>query len=58
MDVTFRTLLYAAPRMDIDELMLVRRQLTNLLGHEFVKKADLDDCEVNKIVRNNIVYEF
>jgi len=54
MNSTFCTLIYAAPRMEIDELSMVRGQLTNLLGHEFVKKVDLDDCDVNKIIVMNI----
>jgi hypothetical protein len=37
MDSTFHTLIYAAPRIDVDELSKVRETLENLLGKEFVK---------------------
>lgn len=32
MDQTFRTLVYAAPRLEVDELIEVRKQLGRLLG--------------------------
>jgi hypothetical protein len=43
MDVTFRTLIYAAPRIEIDELTEVRRQLRKLLGEKFVIAADMEE---------------
>jgi hypothetical protein len=36
MHQTFHTLIYAAPRLDIDELMVVRKALSGMLGKEFV----------------------
>ena len=43
MDQNFRTLIYAAPRMEIDELQHVRRYLGKLLGKDFVLAADTDE---------------
>ncbi len=50
MSGTFHTIIYAAPRMEVDELMYVRKQLGGLLGKEFVEKSDNDESCVNKIV--------
>lgn len=43
MDQSFRTLVYAAPRMEIDELNEVRRQLGKILGKDFILAADSDE---------------
>ena len=53
MDQNFRTLIYAAPRMEIDELLHVRRYLEKILGKEFVHAADTDEEAVNKVVSIN-----
>ena len=37
MDTTIRTLIYASPRMEVDELNYVRRSLGRLMGKEYVK---------------------
>lgn len=50
MDQNFRTLIYAAPRMEIEELQHVRRYLAKLLGKDFVLAADTDEQAVNKVV--------
>ena len=50
MDQNFRTLIYAAPRMEIDELMHVRRLLEKIMGKEFVLAADTDEEALNKVV--------
>jgi hypothetical protein len=50
MDQNFRTLIYAAPRMEIDELLQVRHQLEKILGKEFVLAADTDEEALNKVV--------
>lgn len=52
MDQNFRTLIYAAPRMEIDELMRVRHELTKLMGKDFILQADTDESAVNKVVSN------
>jgi vacuolar protein sorting-associated protein IST1 len=54
MDQNFRTLIYAAPRMEIDELLQVRHQLEKILGKEFVLAADTDEEALNKVVAANI----
>lgn len=54
MDQNFRTLVYAAPRMEIDELLQVRHQLQKLLGKEFILAADTDEEALNKVVAANI----
>lgn len=58
MDQNFRTLIYAAPRMEIDELLQVRRQLEKILGKEFVLAADTDEEALNKVVSINILGYF
>lgn len=50
MDQAFRTISYAASRMEIDELAHVRRYLGKLLGKEFLISADTDEAAVNKVV--------
>jgi len=50
MQQTFHSLIYAAPRLEVDELMEVRKQLLGLLGEKEVKKAESDDSCINKIV--------
>ena len=50
MDQNFRTLVYAAPRMEIDELAQVRHQLEKLLGKEFILAADTDEEAIHKVV--------
>lgn len=47
---TFHTLIYAAPRLEIDELVIVRNQLGRLLGKEFVIMSDSDESCVHKVV--------
>mmetsp|Transcript_410 Transcript_410/g.261 ORF Transcript_410/g.261 Transcript_410/m.261 type:complete len:110 (+) Transcript_410:335-664(+) len=54
MHSTFHTLIYSAPRMEIDELMYVRSQLEILLGKEFILQSDTDESVVNKIIVQNI----
>ena len=51
MDPTFHTLIYSAPRIDVEELGRVRKTLELLLGKEFVVRSDTDESCVNKIVR-------
>lgn len=50
MHSTFHTLIYAAPRMEVDELNAVRQMLSKMMGKEFVIKSDTDPSCVNKIV--------
>jgi hypothetical protein len=50
MDQTFHTIIHAAPKMEIDELLQVRIQLGKILGKEFVKHSDTDYSCINKLV--------
>lgn len=54
MDQTFRTLIYVAPRMDVDELNEVRKVLGKIMGKEYVKKTDEDPSCIHKEVNKNI----
>ncbi len=53
MDQTFRTIIYAAPRFDVEELLTVRKDLGKMMGKEFVKSADEDENAINKVVSQN-----
>ena len=35
MDATFHTLIHCAPKVEVDELSGIRKQLKNLLGKQF-----------------------
>lgn len=39
MNETFATLIYAAPMMDVNELMIVAKQLSCVLDENFVKEC-------------------
>lgn len=54
MDQSIRTLIYAAPRMEIEELNYVRHSLEKLMGKEYVLQADTDEESVHKVVSNNL----
>jgi len=54
MHTTLHTLIYAASRSGIDELMTILRQLSYLCGPEFVKKSEVDEECVNETIRENI----
>jgi hypothetical protein len=51
MDQTFRTIIYASLRFEVEELLKVRSELGHLLGKEFLKSAETDEQLVNKVVR-------
>ena len=40
MDQTFHTIIHAAAKLDVDELIQVRSQLTKLLGKAFAVQSD------------------
>lgn len=50
MDQNFRTLIYSAPRIEIEELTKVRHELGKALGKDYILAADTDDQAVHKIV--------
>lgn len=50
MDQTIRTLMYASPRMEVDELNYVSHKLTNLMGKEYAHQCECDDEVIHKVV--------
>jgi len=57
MTQTFATLIHVAPKLEVDELMNVRKQLEALLGKEFVLRADEDKTIINSMVADNIDFK-
>jgi hypothetical protein len=57
MTTTFATLIHIAPKMSIDELLVVRNNLIALLGADFAKRADSDKSFINQIVAENIDFK-
>jgi hypothetical protein len=57
MTQTFATLIHIAPKMQVEELMEVRKQLTSLLGKEFAAQSDLDKKLINPLVAENIDFK-
>ena len=55
--VTFATIVHVAPKFEVEELMAVRKQLTNLMGKEFIMQADEDKTIINPVVRDNIDFK-
>jgi hypothetical protein len=48
---TLSTLIYAAPRSDVEEMIKIRKMLTGLMGKSFVENADRNEGScVNKVV--------
>jgi F0F1-type ATP synthase delta subunit len=54
MSQTFATVIHAAPKLNVEELMLVRKQLGAVLGKEFVLQSDEDKSIINPVVAANI----
>ena len=54
MKTTFATLIHAAPKMDCEELMMVRKVLSGLLESEFVKECDTNYALINPVIAENI----
>lgn len=54
MFMTIHTLMYAAPRAGIDELLTISRQLSYLCGPEFTKQSETDERCINETIRENI----
>ena len=57
MTQTFATLIHVAPKLNVEELMKVREQLTSVLGKEFVLQADEDYSILNPVVASNIDFK-
>ena len=54
MTQTFATLIHVAPKLQVEELMEVRKQLSALLGKEFATQADQDKKLVNPLVAGKV----
>ena len=54
MSQTFHTVIYAAPRLEIEELMKVRQYLCTFLGKDFVAMSDNEPTCINKQILDNI----
>ena len=54
MHQTFATVIHLAPKLGVEELEVVRKQLTALLGEEFALQADEDKAMINPVVAENI----
>ena len=54
---TFATIVHVAPKFEVEELMEVRKQLTNLMGKEFIMQADEDYTILNPMVAKNIDFK-
>lgn len=54
MYMTLHTLIYAASRSGIDELVTVGRQLGIMCGPGFVKQSHTDENCINETIRDNI----
>lgn len=54
MSQTFATVIHVAPKLAVEELMEVRKQLVAILGKEFELQADEDKKILNPIVGDNI----
>ena len=57
MTQTFATIIHVAPKLNVEELLLVRKQLGMLLGPEFVLQADEDKTMINPVVGENIDFK-
>lgn len=54
MNQTFHTLIYAAPRLEIEELVKVRSMLASFLGKDFVAMSDGEPSCINKEILDKI----
>ena len=50
MNQTFATIIHAARKLDINELLEVRKQLSAVLSPEFVKESDTNYDLINPVV--------
>ena len=57
MNQTFATIIHVAPKLDVEELTKVRKQLVGILGKEFAKSADEDKKMINPVVADGIDFK-
>ncbi len=51
---TFHTLVYAAYRANISELVTIRQEIELMYGKEFIKASEADLDSINDVIRENI----
>mgnify|MGYP006104526791 CR=1 FL=1 len=56
MTQTFATLIHLAPKLEVEELTKVRKQLVALLGKEFALRSDADKNYINPLIAEKIDY--
>ena len=54
MNTTFATIIHAAPKLDVQELVTVRQHLAKILAPEFVRECDTNYDLINPVVAQNI----
>ena len=54
MNTTFATIIHAAPKLDIQELITVRQQLSKILSPDFVRESDTNYDLLNPVVSSTI----
>lgn len=57
MNTTFATIIHAAPKLDVDELIKVRKDLASILPKDFVKECDTNYDLINPVVADNIDFK-
>ena len=57
MTQTFATIIHCGPKLGVEELMHVRKQLELILGKEFVLQADESKNIINPVVAANIDFK-
>ena len=57
MNEMFATLIHAAPKINVQELMAVSNSLTKILDEAFVKEARTNMDMINKVVADNIDFK-
>ena len=50
MNTSFATVIHCAPKLDIKELMIVRKSLSSILAPEFVRECDSNYDLINPVV--------
>ena len=50
MNTTFATIIHAAPKLDVTELVTVRQHLSKVLAPEFVRECDSNYDLINSVV--------
>jgi len=57
MDQTLATIIHVAPKLGVDELMIIRKNLVALLGDDFAHNADNYKITINPMVAENIDFK-